>query len=37
MNATSMKLKHKKKEIIVKSCFCLLLEVVGIFKVPEIT
>jgi hypothetical protein len=34
-NATSQKFKDGKNGVIVKSCFCLLLEVVNIFKVLE--
>jgi acyl CoA:acetate/3-ketoacid CoA transferase alpha subunit len=37
MNATSEKLKDKKNEVIVESCFRLLLEVMRIFEISEFT
>jgi hypothetical protein len=37
LNATSEKFKDKINGVIVKSCFCLLLKVMSIFKVLEFT
>jgi hypothetical protein len=37
MNATSGKLKDKKKDVTIESCFHLLPKVVRIFEVLEIT
>jgi hypothetical protein len=36
MNVMNRKFKDEKNGVVIESCFCLLLEVVSVFKILEI-